>query len=213
MSKNTDIKEKIIIAALKIIRTQGMRFVRHRAVAEEAGVSLGSTTYHFKNIQDLVLSAFEYWHKREDVGHNPYFISIENDIQNIDIDNIEPQALVNKLLDASKLYLRNQVVDKRENREIELAFHNEALRNNNLSLLLIQSWKSEMHRIEKLYQILGSNEPEQDAEMTFSLILHIEKRLMLIEENADFEVEFSRLSNVLERHFQSVMYSIGIRTC
>ncbi|RYV01272.1 hypothetical protein SOPP22_12765 [Shewanella sp. OPT22] len=207
MAKHSEIKEKIIIATLKIIRTQGMRFIRHRAVAEEAGVSLGSTTYHFKNIEDLVLSAFEYWYEMEDVGNNPYFVAIETDIQSI--DNVSSTVLVDKLVETCEHYIRNQVVDRRADREIELAFHNEAIRNKRLSSLLVHSWQCEINRIESLYRIIDSKTPVQDAEITFSLILHVEKKLMMLETAESFEQEFSKLSEVLRRHIHLVVRAAG----
>ena len=208
MTKRSEIKENIIIAALKIIRTQGMRFVRHRALAEEAGVSLGSTTYHFNNIEDLVLSAFEYWHKREDVTKNPYFVAIERELQGVDISKINRNQLVDKLVEASKHYLRNQIIDKREDREIELAFQNEALRNKKLRQMLMTLWQSETNSIENLFRLLGSKVPQQDAEITFSLILHIEKRLMLVDSSENFEAEFLMITQCLRRHIQLVVASI-----
>ena len=47
-------------AALDIMIEDGIRSVRNRAVAKRAGVSLGSTTYHFESIEDLIISAFQY---------------------------------------------------------------------------------------------------------------------------------------------------------
>lgn len=39
---------------MRVIGTGGLAAVTHRAVAEEAGVPLGSTTYYFKDRDDLV---------------------------------------------------------------------------------------------------------------------------------------------------------------
>ncbi|ROR13689.1 TetR/AcrR family transcriptional regulator [Erwinia sp. JUb26] len=51
-------KKKIIIdATLRVLRKQGINQCNHRAVAEEAGVPLGSTTYYFKSLDDLLEAA------------------------------------------------------------------------------------------------------------------------------------------------------------
>lgn len=55
-SKSELTKEKIIRAAAEIIRRDGLQACTHRSVAEEAGVSLGTTTYQFATL-DALLSA------------------------------------------------------------------------------------------------------------------------------------------------------------
>lgn len=47
-------RRQILEAAVRVIGTGGLAAVTHRAVAEEAGVPLGSTTYYFTDRDDLV---------------------------------------------------------------------------------------------------------------------------------------------------------------
>ncbi|RLM16516.1 hypothetical protein BIY27_00050 [Gibbsiella quercinecans] len=47
-------KERIVAAALRVIAVEGINALTHRAVAKEAGVPLGSTTYHFRDLDDLL---------------------------------------------------------------------------------------------------------------------------------------------------------------
>ena len=47
-------REQILEAALRVIGRSGRQAVTHRAVAEEAGVPLGSTTYYFDSRDDLL---------------------------------------------------------------------------------------------------------------------------------------------------------------
>jgi TetR/AcrR family transcriptional regulator, regulator of biofilm formation and stress response len=53
-------REQILDAALRIIGRSGRQAVTHRAVAEEAGVPLGSTTYYFDSRDDLLGQALEH---------------------------------------------------------------------------------------------------------------------------------------------------------
>jgi DNA-binding transcriptional regulator YbjK len=46
-------------AAAELLRTGGFDAVRHRAVAEKAGLPLASTTYYFTSLDDLVVAAVE----------------------------------------------------------------------------------------------------------------------------------------------------------
>ena len=200
-----DAKQRIFLATLEVIRTKGMRGVRHRAVATQAGVSLGSTTYHFKNIEDLISSTFVYWHETIDVGKNPHFMSLERDVEHFTNKNITPQELADQLYTNGEIYLRNQIFDNSDDRRIELAFHNEALRSPKLSKLLIRIWQLEINRIVELYQTIGTSAPLQDAEVTFALVLQLEKKAMLIQDKVELAVEFEKMKDILKQHINLVL--------
>ncbi|MCY0954106.1 TetR/AcrR family transcriptional regulator [Streptomyces sp. H27-S2] len=51
--------EEIISATERVITRRGIEGLTHRAVAEEAGVPLGATTYHFATREDLIRAALE----------------------------------------------------------------------------------------------------------------------------------------------------------
>ena len=51
-------RQAILDAAMRIIVRDGVRAVRHRAVAAEADVPLSATTYYFKDINDLITDTF-----------------------------------------------------------------------------------------------------------------------------------------------------------
>lgn len=51
----------MLVATLQLIADEGIDAVRHRTVARMAGVSLGSTTYHFESREALIEAAFEYY--------------------------------------------------------------------------------------------------------------------------------------------------------
>ena len=72
---------RMLRAVLDIGVEEGMRAVRHRAVAERAGVSLGSTTYHFASIEDLITSAFDYWRQQKLMTINPYYSEVMKRLQ------------------------------------------------------------------------------------------------------------------------------------
>ncbi|MCW1824421.1 MULTISPECIES: TetR/AcrR family transcriptional regulator [Mycolicibacterium] len=56
----------LIEAALQIVRESGVKSVTHRKVCSYAGVALGSSTYHYENLDNLILDAFA--HYVEDVS-------------------------------------------------------------------------------------------------------------------------------------------------
>jgi len=52
-------RAQLLEAALRVIARGGVSAATHRAVAAEAGVPLGATTYYFKSREDMVAQAFE----------------------------------------------------------------------------------------------------------------------------------------------------------
>ena len=52
-------RERIAEAAISVARKYGLDAVTHRRVAAEAGVPLGSTTYYFRTIDDLLSVAID----------------------------------------------------------------------------------------------------------------------------------------------------------
>ncbi|GAU68483.1 putative TetR family transcriptional regulator [Streptomyces sp. NBRC 110611] len=50
-------RQRIIDAAIRVVGRSGIAGLSHRTVAAEADVPLGSTTYHFKTLDDLLVAA------------------------------------------------------------------------------------------------------------------------------------------------------------
>lgn len=51
-------REKIVAATLEAVKVHGIHAVTHRKIAALAGVPLGSLTYYFSGIDDLLMAAF-----------------------------------------------------------------------------------------------------------------------------------------------------------
>ncbi|MGW0880681.1 TetR/AcrR family transcriptional regulator [Streptomyces sp. NPDC002671] len=52
-----DRRRRIIDAAIRVVSEKGIAGLSHRTVAAEADVPLGSTTYHFATLDDLLVAA------------------------------------------------------------------------------------------------------------------------------------------------------------
>lgn len=50
-------RQRIIDAAIRVVGAKGIAGLSHRSVAAEADVPLGSTTYHFETLDDLLVAA------------------------------------------------------------------------------------------------------------------------------------------------------------
>ncbi|MGK3123722.1 TetR/AcrR family transcriptional regulator [Candidatus Pantoea formicae] len=60
MADNSDIKTDILEATLTVIINQGVRGTTYRRVAEQAGLSPGTLTYHFPQTDILLMGAFSH---------------------------------------------------------------------------------------------------------------------------------------------------------
>ena len=52
-------RQELVTAAAELLRSGGFDAVRHRAVAERAGLPLASTTYYFGSLEELVTAAVD----------------------------------------------------------------------------------------------------------------------------------------------------------
>ncbi|MEU1200836.1 MULTISPECIES: TetR/AcrR family transcriptional regulator [unclassified Streptomyces] len=50
-------RQRIIDAAIRVVGARGIAGLSHRTVAAEADVPLGSTTYHFRTLDELMVAA------------------------------------------------------------------------------------------------------------------------------------------------------------
>ncbi|PKW13237.1 TetR/AcrR family transcriptional regulator [Saccharopolyspora spinosa] len=58
-------RQALVVAAAQLLAEGGFDAVRHRAVAERAGLPLASTTYYFSSLDDLISAAVEYESRQE----------------------------------------------------------------------------------------------------------------------------------------------------
>lgn len=58
-------RQALVAAAAALLVEGGFDAVRHRAVAERAGLPLASTTYYFDSLDDLITAAVEHYSRAE----------------------------------------------------------------------------------------------------------------------------------------------------
>ncbi len=62
-------------AALTVASEYGVRGITHRRVAAAASVALGSLSYHYENIDELMFEAFAEWVQRMTDRFTPHFMA------------------------------------------------------------------------------------------------------------------------------------------
>lgn len=65
MAGDSSVRDAVVLATLKVIGRSGLSGVTHRAVAEQAGLSLGAVTYYCRSRDELVEAALQSAIERE----------------------------------------------------------------------------------------------------------------------------------------------------
>ena len=69
----------LVEAALQIVRESGVKSVTHRKVCSYAGVALGSSTYHYEKLDNLLLDAFAHYVETVSAGYETHFEGVTSD--------------------------------------------------------------------------------------------------------------------------------------
>lgn len=176
----------ILEAALRIVVREGIRNVRHRAVAKEADVPLSATTYYFKDISDLICDAFTLFAENAvEQVIEPFQRQIFSLLDTVEGKLPEEPAareqIFGTLADMVTAFLVAEVNEKRDHLIAEQAFIQEATLDARLEKLASHYMDSQKLVMVEACRKLGSNEPELDAEFAMAYLLSMERQLLLHE--------------------------------
>lgn len=197
-------RQAILEAALRVISRDGVRGVRHRAVAAEAAVPLSATTYYFKDIQDLINDSFLYWVERTGLETRRLEEESLAAVAALGPDALRDPAARTGLIQAVTAFvvahIRGQVA-QREDRVLELAFKAEALRSERLAAVVRTPRQSMLQAIVGFLRLIAHPEPEAAAMVVLGSIVELEYQLLL-EAEAD-----SRLLEPAVRQLVTQLFS------
>ena len=187
---NSEQRRRIILeAALRIVVRDGVRGVRHRAVAKEADVPLSATTYYFRDISDLITDTFTlfvemgaekfkaFWEESDTKlqealalldGQHPN--SLSQDVQ---------QVFVGKMVDLALEYIVAQLKEHRDYLIAERSFQLECLRNENLRPVAFNHQSYLLNSLESFFRRVGSEQPGIDAQLFAAVIMQVEYQCMV----------------------------------
>jgi AcrR family transcriptional regulator len=182
-SRGEHTRAKINRATLQIIKRKGMRGVRHRAVAKEAGVPLGATTYHFKDIEDLIVTAFIYWRAQPATGSNPYVRQILDFLESRAPEMLNAPggrvALAREIYRFTVDYEIDQIENYQDSCILQLAFYHESIHIKELQQLVFDYWQAEVDNLIMAFTALQSPDPEAEARICQSLFHQLEREAMM----------------------------------
>lgn len=177
-------RDAILRATWGVILRDGVRGVRHRAVATAAGVPLSSTTYYFKDIQDLLVQSFElfaeesverfavpFWRQAEQQRLD--FIA-QNSPESL-LPDAHSVALSNALLlDVAAKYIEERLSKHREQVVLEYAFWYAAIDEPRLQLAVRKVARRWIGLVQPWLSLLPVTEPEQAARSMLATLRRIE---------------------------------------
>ncbi|MBL4868308.1 MAG: TetR family transcriptional regulator [Pseudomonadales bacterium] len=185
-------RKAILEAALRIIIREGVRGVRHRAVAKEAGVPLSATTYYFKDISDLITDTFTLFAEKrmtqegdlykEDVAE---YLS-QHDLEKIRADGLQDQVVADVALLVAK-HLYTELEDRRGDVMAEQTFLHEAVRDKRLQPLALEYRHTLECELGPILELCGSRDIKLDAKLLLISLLHLQYEGLIDAEKPNLE--------------------------
>lgn len=181
-------RKAILEAALAIVVRDGIRNVRHRAIAKEADVPLSATTYYFKDISDLICDAFTLFAENAiETIIEPFQRQTVALLDSFDSDlpqGVARKAMFSTLTDMITEYLLTEVTHNRDHLIAEQAFIQEAALDPRLAELAALYFAKQQRVMVAVCEKLGTLNPELDAEFTLASLLSLERQLLLHKERS-----------------------------
>ncbi|HQV80353.1 MAG TPA: hypothetical protein PLW69_05245 [Agitococcus sp.] len=171
----------ILQAALRVMVRDGVRGVRHRAVALEADVPLSATTYYFKDIHDLLADALTLYAK--DVMENfvnPFWVKIHEWLlihfplySGTDLSTALP-SIIEHMVDVAVDEALERLKNHRDTLMIEQAFWYAVLQDERLHGLALDYSQSLLKDISQMLSLIGVERPQESGRLILMTIRHLE---------------------------------------
>jgi DNA-binding transcriptional regulator YbjK len=178
-AKSEHRRRLILEATLRLVAKEGIRGVKHRSVAKEAGVPLASTTYYFKDIEELISDAFMLFAENSQKNLESFYGQLASLIGTYDFDELtQSKALRDKLsdqvVDLGVQYIVAQIRFRKNDILAEQAFLLESIRDETLKPIARKYrfvWQSSL---ANLLRDLGIKTPEENATIIISTVYSLQ---------------------------------------
>lgn len=200
-------RRTILEAALRIVVSEGVRGVRHRAVAKEAGVPLSATTYYFNDISDLIADTFTLFAESamNDVVDPIYqhigdFVAEHQSALNSDPELLD--QLLERLTSLIVSLLQMELRDKRDHMLAEQAFMHECLRDPRLREVARTYFDHLLDKMVQLCRLIGVDDPDIAGEVLMGTIFRIEQEALM---GPTEQFNLQKAHRMLKRQLQSLV--------
>lgn len=191
---------EILEATLRIAARDGLRGIKHRAVAREAGVPLAATTYYFRDIHELISDSFMLFADKARDNLNGFYDTVNLVLDTIPEETLRRggarrQELASRLSVISTGYLYEQFTRRREQVLAEQVFLMEALRDRRLEGLARSYRDAWTAGLRQILERLDSPSPARDAALLVNVTLGLGYDSLLNGKELDHDA----LSETVER--------------
>lgn len=209
-AKSEHRRRLILEAALRIVIKEGVRGIRHRAVAKEADVPLAATTYYFKDIDELITDAFTLYAEKAlaviDHFTQQFYQPFLQGVSSIDLTNADnQQVMVDLLVDQLTEYVRVQSMVERNMLIIEQSFRHEAIVNDRIRNLACLHRETLFAKVVEFLALVKSPAPEQDGHLLLALFHWLEYNALLQPHD---KVDMMAVSGILRRFLTLLVSNI-----
>jgi DNA-binding transcriptional regulator YbjK len=200
-------RRAILEAALRLIVREGVRAVRHRAVAKEAGVPLSATTYYFRDIDELIADTFTLFVENGMAQViDPAWVSIYQLVGQYSNEQLRDRAvraaLAPQLANLAADFATRELTEHRDHLLAEQAFLQAAILDPHLREPARLFRERILAGLEQFCARLGSASPRLDAELIHQTFLQLEYEHLLREPG---DIDRARLVEVLGHRLRLVM--------
>lgn len=184
-SSSENRRKAILEAAMRLIVREGVRAVRHRAVAKEAGVPLSATTYYFADISELIADTFTLF-AEQNMGQivEPLTRKLFDFFASFPADALtQPEnrsKVIDGVVDILIDLIRFELTEKRESIVAERVFLAEAIRDTRLGALALAYQEDLLRGIQFMCQSFGAAEVENTAHLILYTVLSLEYEGLLV---------------------------------
>jgi len=205
-AKSEHRRKEILDAALRIVAREGIRGVKHRAVAKEANVPLASTTYYFKDIEELISDAFMLFAEKSLQVLDLFYGELHGLLANYDIKEIQRDAevrdrFITGLVDMGAGYIKAQVKFRKQDLLAEMAFLLEAVRDERLKPLARDYRGIWYSRLTEFLILTNTPAPKEDAMLIISAVQGLLYEGII----NDGEIDDMKIKSILRRAIHILM--------
>lgn len=200
-------RRSILEAALRIVVSDGVRGVRHRAVAKEAGVPLSATTYYFDDISDLIADTFTLFAESamSDVINPIYqhigdFVNEHKESLHSDPELLE--QLLDRLTALILSFIQMELRDKRDHMLAEQAFMHECLRDPRLREVARTYFDHLLEEMVQLCRLISVEDPDIAGELLMGTVFRIEQEALVVPLD---QFDMTKAHKMLKRQLQALV--------
>ena len=199
-------RKAILEASLRIVVKEGVRGVRHRAVAKEAEVPLSATTYYFKDISDLIADTFALWVETQmnelvNPAYHEIGLFLKQNKEKVRTDPVFAAQAIESLTQMIVAFIKIELTTSRDQLLAEQAFRHECLRDEGLKTIAQAYFDHLLDEMIELTRLIEVAQPELAGEILIATIFRIEHEGLMVPQEEFDEV---KAQNVIRYVLQSI---------